>query len=62
MSKEPAKQCIECRFFFDDAIDLDPVCAHGHQLRFYVPKNSHDKDWGWKRRCDEFNPLKPTNG
>jgi hypothetical protein len=31
-----------------------PSCAKGHKPRFFQPRGPMDQDWGWKRRCDEF--------
>ena len=33
---------------------LKPSCAKGHTPRFFSPRDPMDQDWGWKRRCDDF--------
>lgn len=59
-----AKNCDECKFFHAPS-ELRPraSCAKGHKPRFYSPKNGnpYDFDWGWKRRCNDFEQEK-TNG
>jgi hypothetical protein len=29
-------------------------CANGHKPRFYMPRNQLDLNWGWKRRCGDY--------
>ena len=33
-------------------------CLKGHKPRFYAPRNGnpYSDGWGWRRRCDDFNP------
>ena len=51
---EKAKNCEECRHFLSGGI----LCVEGHNPRFYKPKHERDGDWGWKRRCEDFEKLK----
>lgn len=52
-----AKHCDECQWFMPQVISKDEFrCGMGHSARFYVPKHPRDTDWGWKRRCENFNP------
>lgn len=69
-----AQNCDFCQHFdFGEAKDSEPFawirkpsCAKGHKVRFYMPKWPMDQDYGWKRRCEEFqlgdhvHVIKPT--
>lgn len=53
-----AKHCHECRYMGDQARG---ICWAGHRPRFYQPKTLRAAiygDWGWKRRCSDFEKLK----
>jgi hypothetical protein len=50
----PTAYCLDCRHR-----DLDDergalTCRKGHKPRFYAPRAPHDVNWGWKRRCADF--------
>ena len=30
------------------------ACMQAHRPRFYTPRTETDPDWGWKRRCSDF--------
>ena len=30
------------------------ACMQAHRPRFYTPRPETDPDWGWKRRCSDF--------
>jgi len=56
------RHCEECRYFscvFDMASshDVDATCTKGHRLRFYKPRSITDDDYGYKRRCEDFEPI-----
>lgn len=48
--------CSECVHFALKPVFKASVaeCASGHSPRFYAPKSPLDKDWGWKRKCNDF--------
>ena len=46
------RHCEECKFFHTDRFDTK--CLKLHTLRFYKPKHPRDSDWGWKRKCEDF--------
>ena len=29
-------------------------CWKGHAPRFYMPQSPIDQDWGWKRKCHDY--------
>ena len=35
------------------------ACYCGHRPRFYKPRSPVDRDWGWKRVCDDFEEREP---
>lgn len=35
-------------------------CGAGHRPRLYSPLSPVDDEWGWKRRCDDFDPIRYT--
>jgi len=46
--------CLDCKHR-----DLDDergalTCRKGHKPRFYAPRAPNAVDWGWKRRCADF--------
>ena len=61
-----AQVCDYCQHFdFGECIDdplpgvvaawiRKPGCIKGHKVRFYMPRSPMDSDYGWKRRCDDF--------
>lgn len=49
-----AKQCDECKHFSVGLDGIDPFCKKWHKPRFYLPKSLIDLNFGWKRRCDDF--------
>ena len=55
MKRPQTQYCESCKHahFLDD---LDLTCDLGHKPRFYKPKplTNLDSDWGWKRRCSDF--------
>ena len=52
----PTRNCDECQHF---AYYDGPNCVKGHNPRFYKPTIAVDvKSWGFKRKCDGFEPLK----
>lgn len=54
------KNCDDCRFFVANRPrGSTEVCSRGHSPRFYTPKSPVDTDWGYRRDCDDFKPVKP---
>ena len=53
-----AQYCQDCKHFRIVGRDDDYTyhCLFGHHPRFYRPISPVDNDFGWKRRCDEFEP------
>lgn len=57
-----AQACDFCQHFdFGENSESEPFvwirkpgCTKGHKVRFYLPRSPMDQDWGWKRRCDDF--------
>jgi hypothetical protein len=51
--KQKAHHCEDCQHR-----EWFPIsflrCKKGHKPRFYTPRNPHDGDFGWKRRCADF--------
>ena len=58
-----ARHCDECCHFDlkEDEFGrpIPPVCLKGHRPRFYMPKGPMDGDWGYKRRCEDFEEPDP---
>jgi hypothetical protein len=53
-----AQWCDQCKHY-DPKLDADmkSPCGKGHRPRFYKPltiSQAHSGDWGWKRRCEDF--------
>lgn len=51
-----AKRCDECRHWRGGSFGA-PDCAKGHRPRFYLPTSiagAHRGDFGFKRRCGDF--------
>lgn len=47
-----ARQCDECKWYANNA--TDHVCRKQHFPRFYKPRSPMDQNWGWKRKCDDY--------
>lgn len=47
-----AAHCDECKWFAQET--YEHVCRKQHYPRFYQPKHTRDSDWGWKRKCEDF--------
>lgn len=50
-----ARSCEQCAWWTRQI----SRCAKGHRPRFYQPRVDQQHlpdggDWGWKRRCDDF--------
>lgn len=55
MTKSKTHWCEDCKFrrwVGDDGLR----CVKGHKPRFYIPSsgNPYHDDYGWKRRCLDF--------
>lgn len=46
--------CDECKHFNDEDVPGAKVCEKNHKPRWYSQKAVYDTDWGYKRRCDDF--------
>lgn len=53
-----ANYCDECKHFA--ASKMLAVCLRGHRPRFYVPKNTGDTTYGYKRKCGDYRPSAPA--
>ena len=59
--------CDECKHHADmteDEATWKKPCVLGHKPRFYMPQTisqAHSSNWGWKRRCEDFQPLDETS-
>ena len=52
------RHCEECKHLsWNEWSEAPPTCAKGHRPRFYKPKSEVDTDFGYKRRCGDFEPL-----
>ena len=61
-SGDVCKHCDECKHgCYQGQIGETFVCKLGHKPRFYKPAGwdpyGMHSDWGWKRRCDDFNQI-----
>lgn len=61
------RHCDECKHFAPRALrdypllrDCSVLCDKGHKLRFYKPKTYVDNTWGYKRKCEDFEPITTT--
>jgi len=54
--KPKTRHCDECHHFRGFEInDLkNPVCKLNHRPKFYLPKSTLDPNWGWKKKCKDF--------
>lgn len=53
------RYCDECANGLYSA-RLKFSCAKNHKPRFYVPSlDPRDTDWGYKRKCQDFQPKGP---
>ena len=48
------RDCSECRHFEVIRFGLSDTCDEGHKPRFYKPRSPIDEDWGYKRKCEDF--------
>lgn len=47
--------CDECQHWVVDASNAPfRTCNKGHKPRLYMPKGAMDTDWGYKRKCKDF--------
>jgi hypothetical protein len=51
-----ATHCDECKHFNDEDVPGARVCEKNHKPRWYAPKNDnpHDLDYGYKRKCGDY--------
>lgn len=50
----PTRHCDDCVFFSYDPNANEAECEKGHKLRFFLPKSAVDFDYGWKRKCSDY--------
>lgn len=52
---KPASHCDDCAHWDreSDTYTADD-CKMGHRPRFFVPRGPLDSEYGFKRRCDDF--------
>ena len=48
------RHCDECLHRQEINFRRTNPCELGHKPRFYQPTHEGDKNWGWKRRCEDF--------
>jgi len=50
------RHCDECKHFNDDDVPGARVCEKNHKPRWYAQKNDnpHDLDYGYKRKCGNY--------
>lgn len=49
-----AKHCDECKHFNDEDVPGTKVCWKNHHPRWYVQKYILDTDWGYKKKCKDY--------
>lgn len=59
---ERAKNCCECKHWKVDHFHTGGVCLRGHRPRFYKPRHESDTDWGWRRRCADYEAREVERG
>jgi hypothetical protein len=56
MTKQEAKRCEQCKHYDDFAAweAWGNACNLGHKPRWYRPKKIGDLDYGFKRKCEDY--------
>lgn len=49
----PTRYCDTCTHF-RYAQDDGPICKKGYNPKFFKPRVMLNDDWGYKRRCEDF--------
>ncbi len=49
------KHCDKCKHYTNNE---NEVCELEYKPRFYVPRNSPYSDFGYKKKCKDFEELK----
>jgi len=61
--RRAAAHCDECLHWRKTGQPWSPsggyVCQRNHAPRWFNPKSSIDTDYGWKRKCRDFEALEP---
>lgn len=53
-------ECIHADFHHDGRLRK---CNKGHKPKFYLPQDYLDDNYGYKRKCEDFEPTaKPEKG
>lgn len=57
--RTPMKHCDDCRFgeMREERQTAVLLCAHGHKPPFVLPSSPVCEDWGWMRRCKDFEAV-----
>jgi len=60
--KQIVRHCEKCKHmrWVDPGFELE--CKIGHRTRFHTPKSPRDTDWGWKRKCSDFEAMHNAKG
>lgn len=60
----PTRYCDECEFHRYELVTVGKdlheerlVCLKGHKPKFYLPSRIQVDDFGYKRRCGDFEPC-----
>lgn len=57
MKSIPTRHCDECAHH-RAVIGNELACAYDHKPRWFSPKSPIDQNYGWKRRCEDFRPIR----
>lgn len=52
------RHCDECVHWNGKHHPDDFRCKHGHKPRYHLPRNPIDANWGFKRKCEDFQEKK----
>lgn len=58
IKKPTVKYCYRCSK--SNYLDGNLICSDGHRPRFYKPTGTLDQDYGWKRKCADFDSASTT--
>lgn len=54
------QHCDECRYWHGFVGIPGERCDKGHQPRFYMPRGPMDQEFGYKRRCADYEQSRPA--
>jgi hypothetical protein len=52
--KKKTRKCDDYSHGHWNPVNGTLICAKGHKPRFYKPLYVGDDNWGWKRRCENY--------